>query len=233
MMMTAVWAIWGVALAQEAPADRLRAAIEGARKAESFTYRFDVKVQIPHSDPAQYNGSGIVLKDRTFFQQIRGSGGTNHKIVGNASRVLIYHQFVDDWTPSEEFGDLNAGRGFKNAHDLMDVIAERAADAADVEDGKIRLRFEGAAAVQVLEKLRFDVGGIAPAGTWIQLTVAAADGRLKSVACAAHIARGGGGGLPDEADCQASVEVEAYERDRLPDWGGIDSSKPLQMLKKK
>lgn len=222
-------------LLQESPKDRLDAALKGAREARTLTYRYALKTEIPMSDPFEAAGRGVTGPERLVFLDVRGTGGIDKKMIVTPRGTLIWHAFLEDWVTAEEFGDPAAGRGFQNPHDLLEVIAAETAGAAAAEGGAVRLRFDGQAAIRLLDRLQVDGARLDPEGTWSEVTVNLDGGRIRSLHSNAHInfaAQPNAAQQIDSFEYDVKVDVEAYDRDEKPSWTGIDVDAALQRLKK-
>jgi len=219
-------------LLQGSAAERLKAGVDAALAAKSFTYAFDLKTEIPHSDPFQAKGRGVATHSQTLFSEYQGTGGIDKKIVVTPKGSLIWHAFLEDWVTGEEYGDPGAGHGFQNPFDLLAVIKERTGVAADAEGGLVKLRFEGPAALEMLGKLRVDPGRLKADGTWTEVVATLRDGRLASLRSTAHInfADTGDAQAPGHFEYDVTVTVEAYDRDEKMTWKGIDVDAALKRL---
>ena len=222
-----------VPAAQETPRARLDAAIKAAREAETLTYRYALKTEIPMSDPFEANGRGVTGPERLLFLDVKGTGGIDKKMIVTPRGTLIWHAFLDDWVTAEEYGDPDAGRGFQNPHDLLEVIAGATAGATDGEGGAVRLRFEGKAAIDLLGKLQIDARRLDADGTWSEMNVSFDGGRIKSLHSNAHInfvEDPNAAQQIDSFEYDVKVDVDAYDRDKKPSWEGIDVDAALKSL---
>jgi hypothetical protein len=219
--------------AAQTPAEKLKAALESARAAGSFTYRFELKTRIPMSDPFEAKGRGVALGSRTLFMDVKGTGGIDKKVVTTPKGTLLWHAFLEDWVTDVEYGDAGAGHGFQNPHDLMDALLPEVGRAVPAAEGRLTLRFEAKEAVEVLGRLRIDPKRLRAEGTWIEMTAAIGEGRLRSVRSTARInfvEQPGAAQAPDHFEYDATVTVEAYDRDQRPSWPGIDVAGALKRL---
>lgn len=219
-------------LLQETPKARLDAALKAAREAETLTYRYALKTEIPMSDPFEASGRGVTGPERLVFLDVVGTGGIDKKMIVSPRGTLIWHAFLEDWVTAEEYGDPGAGRGFQNPHDLLEVIAGVTAGAAAAEGG-VKLRFEGKAAVDLLGQLQIDPRRLKAEGTWSEVVVRFDGGRIASLHSNAHInfaEQADAAQQIDSFEYDVKVDVEAYNRDKRPSWEGIDADAALKLL---
>ena len=221
--------------AQTGPGETLKKAIKAALESKSFTYTFKLKTDIPNSDPFEASGSGVMLRDKKLFMEVKGTGGIDKKMVVTPHGTLIWHAFLEDWVSDVEYGDPGAGHGFQNPRDLLSVIQERTGAAKEAGDGKLSLRFEGKEAIDVLGRLRIDPRRLKAEGTWSQMTVTVGDGKIQSLHSTAHINfadQPNAAQSLDHLEYEVTVTVAAYDRDERPTWKGVDVEAALKRLKK-
>ena len=209
---------------------RLKKTVETTLTAEAFSYSFALRTDIPGSDPFTADGTGVALNDRTLFLGFTATGAIDKKIIVGKAETLIWHPFVEAFIPAVIYGDPDAGHGFQNPHELLDVIRARTAGATADEQGRLRLRFEGARAVEVLGRLRIRQR-LQAEGTWIEILVTQENGRMRSLRSTARINFVPGAGGPANISYEVTVTVKDYDGTRRPSWPGIDVGPELKRVR--
>ena len=210
---------------QKGPGDALKKAIEATEASKSYTYKFDMKTEFANGDPLTATGKGVMVSSNTLFTRIKGTGGSDKRIIVRPDGTIIWQPLLLKWVPDVEYGSPGAGRGVENPSVVLGAIKGHLAAATRTKKGKVLIRLEGKEAVGLIKQFRMNADAVQEDGTWIEITADLKEGKISAFECKARARLAEGSLLGSHAETTVRVTVEAYDRDTKLDWPNIKDPK--------
>lgn len=181
------------------------------RTSKSYEAGWKARLQVPRSDPLDYDGRCVWVRPGVLFSHYTASGGDEKKIVlAGPGKAWVHHSLVG-WVTADEAGIPGAGRGIQNPDEALAVLSRNPSIAKLVQPGVVELAFEGADIERIMKE-QAQQGAFDWKKSKATLTLTAdAQRRLKTLVCKATLVSADPK-VQGEVTYDATIDVAGYEQ---------------------